>query len=134
MKTTKQVRREAKHLYRLCVINGSLDELRVRQVIQRVLESKRRGSLALAKHFERFVRLDRSAHTAEVESATPLPAELQTSVQAGLLRVYGPGIDTTFGQSPALIGGMRIRVASDVYDGSVRAGLAALEKSFEAAA
>ena len=30
----------------------------------------------------------------------------------------------------ALIGGLRIRVGSDVYDGSVRAGLAALEKHF----
>jgi F0F1-type ATP synthase delta subunit len=29
-----------------------------------------------------------------------------------------------------LIGGVRIQVGSDVYDGSVRAGLAALEKSF----
>jgi F0F1-type ATP synthase delta subunit len=29
-----------------------------------------------------------------------------------------------------LIGGMRIRVGSDVYDGSVQSGLAALEKSF----
>jgi F0F1-type ATP synthase delta subunit len=28
-----------------------------------------------------------------------------------------------------LIGGMRIQVGSDVFDGSVRAGLSALEKS-----
>ena len=37
---------------------------------------------------------------------------------------------TIFGHRPALIGGMRIQVGSDVYDGSVRAGLAALEKKF----
>jgi len=29
-----------------------------------------------------------------------------------------------------LIGGMRIRIGSDVYDGSVRGALAALERSF----
>jgi F-type H+-transporting ATPase subunit delta len=29
--------------------------------------------------------------------------------------------------TPALLGGMRIKVGSDVYDGSVRARLAALE-------
>jgi F-type H+-transporting ATPase subunit delta len=32
--------------------------------------------------------------------------------------------------NPALIGGMRIQVSSDVYDGSVRAGLESLQKSF----
>jgi F-type H+-transporting ATPase subunit delta len=35
-----------------------------------------------------------------------------------------------FTQRPELIGGMRVQVGCDVYDGSVRAGLAALEKSF----
>ena len=35
-----------------------------------------------------------------------------------------------FAQNPALIGGMRIKVGSDVYDGSVQARLAALQESF----
>ncbi|HWO00447.1 MAG TPA: F0F1 ATP synthase subunit delta [Blastocatellia bacterium] len=130
MKTTKQVLREAKRLFRLCLLNGLLDEGRVRQVMQAVLQSKRRRCLALAAHFERLVRLDRARHTAEVESATPLRAELPTIVQADLERLYGPGITTSFVTNPALIGGMRIKVASDVYDGSVKARLAALEKQF----
>ena len=52
------------------------------------------------------------------------------AIEAGLTRRYGPGLSTAFVQRPALIGGMRIQVGSDVYDGSVRAGLAALEQSF----
>jgi len=60
----------------------------------------------------------------------PLPADLQASVQAGLQSVYGPRINILFAQRPALIGGMRIKVGSDVYDSSVRSRLAALEKSF----
>jgi F-type H+-transporting ATPase subunit delta len=130
MKTTKQIRREAKHLFRLCFSNGSLDEDRARHVVQRVLGSKRRGYLALATQFERLVRLERLRHTAEVESATTLPPDLRANVQASLVRAYGHGLSTSFAESPALIGGMRIRVGSDVYDGSVRARLAALEKSF----
>jgi F-type H+-transporting ATPase subunit delta len=130
MKTTKQVRREAKQLFRLCLVDGSLDEGRVRQVMQRVLESKRRGSLALAGRLERLVRLDRSRNTAEVESAAPLPPELQASVRADLERIYGPRIIASFAHSPALIGGMRIKVGSDVYDGSIKAALDALENSF----
>jgi F-type H+-transporting ATPase subunit delta len=130
MKTTKKIRHEAKQLLRLCIVNGSLDEDRVRQVVQRVLESKRRGSLTLATHFERLVRLDRSRHTATVESAAPLPPDLKANVQAGLERIYGPRIITSFAESPALIGGMRIKVGSDVYDGSLKAALTALENSF----
>ncbi|HEU0006515.1 MAG TPA: F0F1 ATP synthase subunit delta [Terriglobia bacterium] len=130
MRTTKQVRRDAKHLYRLCLVNGSLDEGRVRQVLRRVLESKRRGCLALATYFGRLVKLERSRQTATVESAMPLPADFQASVQAGLEQVYGSRIITSFAQSPALIGGMRIKVGSDVYDGSIKAALATLERSF----
>jgi len=45
-------------------------------------------------------------------------------------RVYGPGLIFDFRQSAALIGGMRIKVGSDVYDGSVQARLNALVESF----
>jgi F-type H+-transporting ATPase subunit delta len=98
--------------------------------MQRVIASKRRGYLALLSYFERFVRLDRVAHTADIETAVPLPVDLQARLQTRLAKVYGPGIDTHFTLKPALIGGMRIRVGSDVYDGSVQSELAALEKSF----
>lgn len=133
MKTTARSRRDAKQLFRLCLRNGALDEDRVRSAVGRVLESRRRGYMVLLAQFHRLVRIYTAGHTAEVQSAHPLPADLQTRVQAGLESLYGPRIDTSFAHNPALIGGMRIRVASDVFDGSVRAGLDALEKRFEAA-
>jgi F-type H+-transporting ATPase subunit delta len=130
MKTIKQVKREARRLFRLCLIDRSLDETRVRQVVQGALHFNRRGSQALLSEFVRLVRLDRSEHMATVESATSLPGDLQSNVKAGVERVYGSAIRISFAQNPALIGGMRIKVGSDVYDGSVRAGLAALEECF----
>jgi F-type H+-transporting ATPase subunit delta len=130
MKSTKQLRREAKQLFRLCLVRGMLDEARVREAVRKVLESKRRGSLTLLAHFRRLLRLERLRHTAEVESATSLPAALRASVLANLERVYGPGMSTSFVLNPALIGGMRIQAGSDVYDGSVRTGLTSLQKSF----
>ena len=130
MKTSKQAAREAKQLFRLCVSNGLLDRNRVRQVVERVIESKYRGYLVVLSHFERLVKLDQEQHTADVESATILPADLRASVQAGLERLYGPGIDIRFALRPSLIGGIRVKVGSDVYDGSVESALAALEKSF----
>jgi F-type H+-transporting ATPase subunit delta len=130
MKTTRQTKREAKRLFRLCLVNGLVDESRTRQVVQRIIRAKRRGDLALLSHFRRLVKLECARHTSVVESTVPLPADLRASIEAGLARAYGPGISVSFAHNPGLIGGMRIKVGSDVYDGSLRARLAALEKSF----
>jgi F-type H+-transporting ATPase subunit delta len=130
MKIKKQAKREAKELFRFCLVNSLLDETRVRQVVQHVAAAGRRDCPAILSHFGRLVKLDLARHTATIESATPLPADLQAAVEDGLMRRYGRGLTTAFAHRPALIGGMRIQVGSDVYDGSVRAGLAALEQSF----
>jgi F-type H+-transporting ATPase subunit delta len=130
MKPAKQTKREAARLFRLCVVNGLLDEARVRQVVERVIAGKRRGYLALLSFFHRLVKLEHARHTAEVASAAPLPADLQVSVQADLQSAYGAAISILFAHRPELIGGMRIQVGSDVYDSSVRARLAALEQRF----
>ena len=130
MKTTRQTKRGAKRLFRLCLVNGLLDEVRTRQVVQKIIDAKRRGGLALLSHFKRLVKLDSARHTAKVESAMPLPEDLRARVQAGLAGTYGPGIRASFAHNPELIGGMRIKVGSDVYDGSVRARLAEMEKGF----
>jgi len=130
MNINRQARREAKQLFRYSIVNGSLDENRVRQVVRHVAAAGHRNCPAVLSQFLRLVRIEFAQHTANVESATALPAELQAATKASLTRLYGPGLTTTFAERPSLIGGMRIQVGSDVYDGSVRAGLAALEKSF----
>jgi len=130
MKTNRKVEREAKRLFRFCVVDGLLDEGRTREVVQRVLASKRRDCLALLSRFQRLVRLDQEAHTAAVETASPLPPDLRANVESGLRNAYGPKMNIQFAQKPALIGGMRIKAGNDVYDGSVQFELAALEKAF----
>jgi F-type H+-transporting ATPase subunit delta len=130
MKITKRAKRKAKQLYRFCLVNGLLDENRVRQVVQHAVAIGDRDCASVLAHFLRLVKLDCAQHTATIESATPLPADLKTAVQTGLTQRYGPGLTAAFAQRPGLIGGVRIQVGCDVYDGSVRAGLEALEKSF----
>jgi F-type H+-transporting ATPase subunit delta len=130
MKTSRQTKRNARRLFRLCLVNGFLDEGRTRQVVQRVIKAKGRGDLALLSHFLRLLKLEWARHTAEVESAVLLPGDLRANIQAALDRAYGPGIRASFLHNPGLIGGIRIKVGSDVYDGSVRARLARLEKDF----
>src|SRR5215472_5053102 len=107
MRATKQIKRQAKQLFRFCLVNDALDEGRTSQVVQRIIERKGRRYLALLAEFQRLVRLDREVHTAEVETAAPLPPDLRSAVQSRLEDAYGPGINIQFAQKPALIAGMR---------------------------
>ena len=130
MKISKQAKRAAKELFRSCLTDGLMDDGRVRQAVQRVLQTKPRGYLAMLTHFERLIKLDIARRSARVESAAPLPPDLQAGVQASLSKTYGPGLNISFVQNPSLIGGMRIKVGSDVYDGTVQARLNALQEAF----
>ena len=129
MKITKQARRDAKQLFRSCVASGVLDENRVRQIVAHVIAQKPRGYLAILSHFQRLLKLELERRTAVVESPAPLSAEQQSGVVSQLGQLYGSGLNISFAQDPSLIGGLRIKVGSDVFDGSVKARLAALEAS-----
>jgi F-type H+-transporting ATPase subunit delta len=129
MKGKRKQRQAAKELFQLCLVEGRLDEGRARLVVERLVSSKRRGALQVLSSFQRLVRLDYGRRTAIVESATPLDQDVQTDIVSGLDRRYGSHLTTTFGQNPALIGGVRIKIGSDVYDGTIRARLAALVSS-----
>ena len=131
MKISKQARRDAKELFRSCQSNGTLDENRVRQAVQAVVAQKPRGYVAVLSQFARLVKLDLERRTARVESATALSPEQRTAVEGNLAWKYGNGLAISFTQNPALIGGLRIQVGSDVYDGSVRARLESLRESFQ---
>jgi len=127
---SKQARREAQQLFRSCQVDGLLEGERVRRVVWQVIAEKPRGYLAILSHFKRLVKLDLERRSARIESAVPLTAELQASVENNLARLYGAGLNLSFAQNPALIGGLRIKVGSDVYDSTVQGRLAALQESF----
>jgi F-type H+-transporting ATPase subunit delta len=130
IRTTAQAKRKARQLYRCCLVNGRLDPARALHAVSIVLEFKRRGYMRLLKEFQRLVRLEITAYTAMVESATPLPRHLENSVRERVQNTYGARTTTLFKRNPELIGGMRIRIGSDVYDGTVEAKLASLQRNF----
>ncbi len=130
MKISKQARRDAKQLFNACVSDGALDEGRVRQAVQEVISRKPRGHVAVLHHFQRLVKLDVARRTARVESVVPLGSGLKASVESNLARKYGAGLNVTYEVNPSLMGGLRVQVGSDVYDGSVASRLASLGESF----
>ncbi len=126
MKATKQVKRQARQLFRMCHVKGVISESRVRQVLQSVLKTKRRGYRALANQFERLVKLEQAQQTAAIERPTPLSPDLQTTVRERLTRSYSELLNNSFKSSAF---GMRIRVADDVYDGNMQARLESKRKA-----
>jgi len=123
MKISKQARRDGKALFNTCKVNGVLDDNRVRQAVGQVIARKPRGYVAILSHFQRLVKLDIERRTARVESAVESSSALVDSIKAQLAKRYGSGLDVQFLVNRELIGGIRVQVGSDVYDGSVRARL-----------
>ena len=130
MKISKLAQREARQLFRTCRVNGLLDENRVRQTVTLLAEKKPRVYVEILSRLHRLVKLDLDQRAASVESAVPLSAELQAQVATRLKNIYGDGLNLSFAQNPSLIGGLRIQVGSDLFDGSVKMRLEKLEQSF----
>ena len=130
MKISKQARRDAKALFQSSRTNGVLDENKVREVVQKVVAAKPRGYVAVLQHFQRLVKLDIDRRTARIESATPLSPAQQNELSGRLSRQYGQGLQISFEHNPSLLGGLRIKVGSDVVDATVQGRLNALAESF----
>ena len=126
MKISKQARRDGKDLFKACQVAGVLDEGRVREAVAQVLKQKPRGYLAVVEHLKRLVKLDLDRRTARVVNAVETTPEQQAAIKANLERQYGAGLQLSFSVNPALIGGLRVHVGSDIFDGSVAGRLAAL--------
>ena len=128
MKVSKQARREAKQLFRAVKVNGVLDEAKARRVVDEVLAQKPRGYMGVLSHFQRLLKIDMEGRSARIESVQPLDDAQQNGVKAALTKRYGAGLSFTFAQNPALIGGMRVKVGGDVFDGSIQSRLAQLQE------
>lgn len=127
MKISKKIKRQARQLFRFCIVNGTVDDQRVRRAVDEILRRRRRGYIEFLSQFQRLLQLDHAAHTATVESAIPLPQDLQSRMEAGVQQRYGTGVNTRFYVQPSLIAGVRIQVGSELYDGSLQSRLQALQ-------
>src|SRR5688572_9612220 len=128
MRVTDNARRSARRLFVCCLIDGRPDADRVRLVASRIAASRPRTGLAVLTAFLRLLKSDRDRYTAVVESAARLAESVRADIGSGLARLYGSGLDLRFRENAALIAGVHIRVGSDVYDGSVKGRLAAIER------
>ena len=130
MKGNKQSRRGAKQLFKSCQVEGQLAEERVRQAVSLVIEKKPRGYFGILQELQRLVKLDVSSRSARVESAVALTDAQQQNIRESLGRLKAGEVTVEFAENADLIGGMRVKIGEDVFDGSVKMRLAALSESF----
>ena len=130
MKGSKQSRRLAKQLFRSCQVDGRLDADRVRKAVSLLIERKPRGYFGILQNLKRLVKLDEASRSARVESAVPLGQAQQEELRNSLNRLKGGYVTVEFATNPDLIGGMRVKIGDDVFDGSVKSRLVGLSESF----
>ena len=127
MKISKDAARAARQLHRLSHKDGRLDGDLIKEITSRISAAKPRGYLAILQEYSRLLRLEIENLEALVESAIELGAQAGNDLVNDLRAKYGEELKAEFKVNPELLGGMRVKVGSDVWDGSVRARLNALK-------
>lgn len=130
MKASKDAQRVGRKLFQATMAGGKLDGDIVRKVIKRLGDDKPRGYLGMVDAYLRLVRLEVDRNHARVESAAELSTEMKQTVTGDLRGKYGDQLTIDFATNPDLLGGMRVRVGSDVWDGSVKNRLERLSDAF----
>ena len=128
MQAKKEVRQIAREMLRASFTDGQLDRGRVASVVDSILAKKPRNYLKILEYYKRLLRLETEKRHARIETAIALEPQIASQISLSLGRRYGTDLTTEFAINPALLGGMRVRVGSDVWDSSVRSRLERLQQ------
>ena len=132
MKISKEARKLSKKLFLGSFTEGKLNEESVRTIVQTVIDKKPRKYTEILKNYQRLIRVEVAKRHAVIESATDLAGDMRQQLLGTLRSKYGQELTTEFKISPELIGGVRVKIASDVWDSSVRGHLSRLESNLAA--
>lgn len=128
MKIPKESLRTARQLIRATVRDGSVNGDFARAVVNKLTSEKPRNYLATLTVYHRLLRLEVAQRHASVESAQALSDFDQNNVLNELKNKYGRETTADFKVNEELIGGMRIKLGSNVWDGTVKSRIDALRE------
>ena len=103
----------------------------MQSIIEAIIKEKPRNYIQLLQTYQRLLRLEFEKKRVTIESASGLEESVSREIVAELEKKYGRGLTTDFMVNPSLLGGVRIRVGSDVWDSSVRSRLDRLRQQFQ---
>jgi len=129
MKVSKVAQSTARRIFRLCSQDGQMNEEHLRTAISKLASEKPRDYRGMLQALRRLVRAEAAKKQVTVESAVALNDDTSEKVKKSLSNQYGSDLNFDFKVTPELLGGMRVRVGNDLYDGSVKARLQRLQDS-----
>lgn len=130
MKVSKVARSNARRIFGFCQTDGRFDEEKLRKACRRLHEDPPRDYQGILVALKRLVRLELERRKVLVQSATDLDEATRQRVRDDLAAKHGGNLDFEFRTNPDLLGGLKIRVGSDVWDGSVKGRLDRLGQAF----
>ena len=130
MKVSKVATATARRVFLMCRTDGRLDEARLRGAVHWLVRTKPRNYRGVLGAPKRMVRLEADRRHAVIESADELDQQTRLRIAANLGAKYGADLQFTYRTVPGLIGGLRVRVGSDVWDGTVKGRLDRLANAF----
>ena len=128
MKINKEIRQLSRKMLQASFTDGELDPGRMASLVDSLITKKPRHYVDVLKNYRRLLRLELEKRRATIETASQLDDTARSEVVANLKKKYGKEVATEFLVNPQLLGGMRIRVGSDVWDGTVRNRLERLQQ------
>ncbi len=130
MKVSKEALRTSRQFIRLVLKDGTVNENTAREVVRKVAAEKPRHYIGILTAFQRMLRLELDKRQAVVESAGDLGQSGRDGVLHDLRAKHGADVTADFKVTPELLGGLRIKLGSTVWDGSVKARIDALRTAF----
>jgi F-type H+-transporting ATPase subunit delta len=127
MKLNKEIRRLSRKMLQASFTDGQLDPGRIASLVDSLVTQKPRNYIDVLKNYKRLLRFELEKRHATIETASEVDPAIRSEIEANLKSKYGNDLSTGFQVHPQLLGGMRIRVGSDVWDGSVRNRLERLQ-------
>ena len=128
MKITKEIRRLSREMLRASFTDGQLDRGKIASLVQSLITKRPRHFLEILQNYKRLLRLEIEKRHARIESATQLAPQAAANIVERLKKKYGGDLTTEFVVDPTLLGGVRVRVGSDVWDGTLRNRLERLQQ------
>ena len=129
MRSKKEITKIAKKLFQASFTKDNLDQTKVRENIQLVKKIYKSLSLVILKAYLTLLKQHLARETLLIETPDRLTPRYIEEVKDFFEKKTGKSLQTTFKQNPAILGGLKITLADNQWDFSVKGKITQLKEA-----